>query len=159
MILHTSTPGQACQTISTQHYRWSESHVWTHPNTAWVECIVDMDMHTVYLAIQTACIVHIWDNTTQGYIWQSVEDNHTGRLYQTSSLLNILTKSHSHVGTKFTGVCTVVSGFLAPRCILQSHMWLQDGTAELHVNSNGIWHVRLHCSNYSVQCVKGSGNP
>ena len=53
------------------------------------------------------------------------------------------------------GVCTAVSGFLAPRCIRQSHMWLQDGTAELHVNSTGIWHVRLHCSNYSVQCVKG----
>ena len=35
----------------------------------------------------------------------------------------------------------------------------QDGTAELHVNSTGIWHVRLHCSNYSVQCVKGTGSP
>ena len=105
--------------------------------------------------------VHITDNTCS--IPHRYVANSRSQPYR-MSISNILTDKHPDWGS-LTCVHKVhwsvysCFRFLAPRCILQSHMWLQDGTAELHVNSNGIWHVRLHCSNYSVQCVKGTGNP
>ena len=160
MILHTPTPGLACQTISTRHFRWSESHVWT-------------PQHCIQI-----CLLYTWlfrQLAYKGrgeYTFETIlAVYHTG-IYMANSRKQLYRTSISNYLTDKDPDCVSLTcvhkvhwsvyscfRFLAPRCILQSHMWLQDGTAELHVNSNGIWHVRLHCSNYSVQCVKGTGNP